>query len=41
MPEYQDTKTFLPRDILQIGLKKVLPLAKLKILFHGQMLLVI
>ena len=35
MLEYQNTKTFLIKDILRIGLKK------LKILFHGHMLLII
>ena len=35
MLEYQNPKTFLLKDILQIGLKKFLKLKKLKILFHG------
>ena len=39
MLEYQTTKTFLLQDILQIGQKKFLCLKKLKILFHGHMLL--
>ena len=34
-------KTFLLKDMLQIGLKKVFWLKKLKILFHGQVLLTI
>ena len=33
--EYQSTKTFLLKNILQIGLKKFLSLKILKILFHG------
>ena len=41
MLEYQYTKTFLLKDILQIGLKNFLRLKKLKILFHGHMLLMI
>ena len=41
MLEYQDTKTFFLKDILQIGLKKSLWLKKLKTQFHGYMLLVI
>ena len=41
MLEYQNTKTFLLKDILQIGLKKFLLLVKLKIQFHGHMLLMI
>ena len=38
--EYQNTKTFLLKDILKIGQKKFLSLEKLKIQFHGLMLLV-
>ena len=34
-------KTFLLKYILQIGLKKLLWLKKLKILFHGHILLMI
>ena len=41
MLEYHNIKTFLLKDILQIGLKKFLWLKKLKILFHGDMLLMI
>ena len=41
MLEYQNTKAFLIKDILQIGLKKSLCLKKLKILFLGHMLLMI
>ena len=41
MLEYQNKKTFLLKDILQIGLKKFLQLKKLKILFRGGMLLMI
>ena len=41
MSEYQNTKVFVPKDILKIGLKKFLLLAKFKIQFHGLMLLVI
>ena len=41
MLEYQNKKTFLLKDILQIGLKKFLWLKKLKIQFHGHMLLMI
>ena len=40
MPEYQNTKTFLLKDILKIGQKKFLSLRKLKIEFRGFMLLV-
>ena len=40
MSEYQNTKTFLLKDILQIGQKKFLLLVKLKIQFRGLMLLV-
>ena len=35
MSEYQNTKTFLLKDILKIGQKKFLLLIKLKILFRG------
>ena len=38
MLKYQNAKTFLLKDILQIGLKKFLWLKKLKIMFHGHML---
>ena len=38
--EFQNTKTFLLKDILQIGKKKFLLLIKLKIQFLGLMLLV-
>ena len=41
MLEFQDIKTFLLKDILQIGQKKFLLLIKLKIQFLGLMLLVI
>ena len=34
MLEYQNTKTFLLKDVLQIGLKKFLSLNMLKIQFH-------
>ena len=37
----KNTKTFLVKVILQIGLKKSLSLKKLKIQFHGYMLLLI
>ena len=37
----QNTKTFLLKATLQIGLKKYLLLKKLKILFRGLMLLMI
>ena len=40
MPEYQNTKTFLLKDIPKIDQKKFLSLATLKIHFHGLMLLV-
>ena len=36
--EYQNTKTFLFKAILQIGLKKFLCLKKLKILFCGHVI---
>ena len=38
---YQNTKTFLLKDILQVCLKKVLWLKKLKIVFQGDMLLLL
>ena len=41
MLEFLNIKTFLLKDILQIGQKKVLLLIKLKIQFLGLMLLVI
>ena len=41
MLEFQNAKTFLLKDILQIGRKKFLLLVKLKIQFLGLMLLVI
>ena len=41
MLEFQNIKTFLLKDILQIGQKKCLLLIKLKIQFLGLMLLVI
>ena len=34
MLEYQNTKTFLLKDVLQIGLKKFLSLNMLKVQFH-------
>ena len=40
MLEFQNTKTFLLKDTLQIGQKKFLLLVKLKIQFLGLMLLV-
>ena len=39
--EYQNTKRFSLKYILQIGMKKFLRLKKLKILLHGHMLLII
>ena len=39
--EYQNIKTFLQKAMFQIGLKKILLLQKLKVLFRGHMLLVI
>ena len=36
--EYQNTKIFSLKDILQIGMKKFLWLKRLKILFHGEIL---
>ena len=41
MLEYQNKKTFLLKNILQNGRKKFLWLKKLKILFHGHMLILI
>ena len=41
MLEFLNTKIFLLKDIHQIGLKKSLLLVKLKIQFHGHMLLMI
>ena len=41
MLDFQNIKTFLLKDILQIGHKKFLLLKKLKIQFLGLMLLVI
>ena len=41
MSEYQNTKAFLLKAILPIGLKKFLSLNKLKIQFHGHMSLMI
>ena len=35
MLEFQNTKTFLQKDTLQISQKKILLLVKLKILFRG------
>ena len=40
MLEYQNTKTFLLKDMLQIGQKKLL-LSGLKMHFHGYKLLMI
>ena len=39
--EYQNTKTFLLKDIPKIDQKKFLSLVKLKIQSHGHMLLLI
>ena len=39
--EYQNTKTFFLKDMLQIGLKKLFLSKKFKVLFHGHMLLMI
>ena len=39
--EYQNTKPVLLKDMLQIGLKMFLWLKKLKIMFHGHILLMI
>ena len=41
MLEYQNTKAFLLKGLLQIDQKKALLLAKLKMQFHGHMFLVI
>ena len=41
MLEFLNIKIFLLKDIHQIGLKKFLLLVKLKIQFHGHMLLMI
>ena len=41
MLEFQNIKTFLLKDILQIGQKTLLLLIKLKIQFLGTMLLLI
>ena len=41
MPEFLNAKIFLLKDTHQIGLKKFLLLVKLKIQFHGHMLLTI
>ena len=41
MLEFQNTKTFLLKDMLQIGRKRFLLLVGLKIQFRGLMLLVI
>ena len=41
MQEFQNIKTFLLKDMLQIGQKKFLLLVKLKIQFHGLKLLMI
>ena len=41
MLEFENTKTFLLKDTVQIGRKKFLLLVKLKMQFHGHMLLVI
>ena len=40
MLEFQNTETFLLKDLLQIGQKKFLLLVKLKLQFPGLMLLV-
>ena len=40
-PKIQNKRTFLLKDMLQIGQKKFLLLVKLKILYHGLLLLVI
>ena len=39
--KFLNTKSFLLKDTLQIGLKKFLYLKKLRIQFHGHMLLMI
>ena len=41
MLEHQNTKTFFLKDIIQIGLRKFLLSVKLKIQFHGHILLMI
>ena len=41
MQEFQNIKTFLLKEILLIGLKKFLYLAKLKMQFHGLILIMI
>ena len=41
MQEYQNTKIFLQKTMFQISLKKFLWLKKLKILFHGHMLVIL
>ena len=41
MLQYQNTKTFLLKDMLQIGQKKLLLLSGLKMHFHGYKLLMI
>ena len=41
MLEFLNTKIFLLKDIHQIGLEKFLLLLKLKMQFHGHMLLMI
>ena len=41
MLEFLNTEIFLLKDVHQIGLKKFLLLVKLKIQFHGHMLLMI
>ena len=40
-PKIQNKRTFLLKDMLQIDQKKFLLLVKLKILYHGLLLLVI
>ena len=40
-PKIQNKRTFLLKDMLQIGQKKFLLLVKLKILYHGLLLFVI
>ena len=39
--EYQDIKIFFQKTFFQVDLKKILLLKKLKMLFHGHILLVI
>ena len=41
MSEFLNTKIFLLNDLRQIGLKKFLLLVKLKIQFHGHIILMI